>query len=110
MVGWGERLMLGNSPGREGNAVDTAVQIAQRLGIEVNPFRAGGSDHVSFERHGIPTVFFHRGIDPAYHRPTDVPSNVDPKHLEEAVRLLVAVIQELSQVRTSATPVAVRKS
>ena len=104
MVGWGERLMVGNSPGRDGTAVDTALQIAQRLGIEVNRFRAGASDHVSFERHGIPTVFFHRGVDPSYHRPTDVPANVDPKHLEEAARLLVALIQDLSQVRTSATP------
>ena len=104
MVGWGERLMVGNSPGREGAAVDTALQIAQRLGIEVNRFRAGASDHVSFERHGIPTIFFHRGVDPAYHRPTDVPANVDPKHLEEAARLLVALIQDLSQVRSSATP------
>jgi hypothetical protein len=59
---------------------------------------------VSFERHGIPAVFVHRGIDPSYHRPTDVPANVDPKHLEEAARLLVALIQDLSQVRTSATP------
>jgi aminopeptidase YwaD len=104
MVGWGERLMVGNSPGRDGAAVDTALQVAQRLGIEVNRFRAGGSDHVSFERHGIPAVFVHRGIDPSYHRPTDVPANVDPKHLEEAARLLVALIQDLSQVRTSATP------
>ncbi len=103
MVGWGERLMVGNSPGRDGAAVDTALQVAQRLGIEVNRFRAVGSDHVSFERHGIPTVFVHRGIDPSYHRPTDVPANVDPKHLEEAARLLVALIQDLSQVRSSAT-------
>ena len=104
MVGWGERLMVGNSPGRDSSAVDTALQAAQRLGIEVNRFRAGASDHVSFERHGIPTVFFHRGVDPAYHRPTDVPANVDPKHLDEAARLLVALIQDLSQARSSATP------
>jgi len=103
MVGWGERLMVGNSPGRDSSAVETALQIAQRLGIEVNRFRAGASDHVSFERQGIPTVFFHRGVDPSYHRPTDVPSNVDPKHLEEAARLLVGLIQELSQARSSAT-------
>ena len=104
MVGWGERLMVGNSPGRDSSAVDTALQAAQRVGVEVNRFRAGASDHVSFERHGIPTVFFHRGVDPAYHRPADVPANVDPKHLEEAARLLVALIQDLSQARSSATP------
>ncbi len=111
MVGWGERLMLGNTPGRDDAIVSTAVQVAQRLGIQVNRFRTGGSDHVSFERQGIPTVFFHRGVDPAYHRPTDVPANVDPKHLEEAARLLVALVQELSQVRTSgAVRVAIRRS
>lgn len=105
MVGWGERLMVGASPNRDDSAVDTALQVARRLGIEVSRFRAGGSDHVSFERQGIPTVFFHRGVDPSYHRPTDVPANVDPRHLEEAARLLVALIQELSQVRSSAAPV-----
>jgi aminopeptidase YwaD len=105
MVGWGERLMVGASPNRDGSVVETALAVARRLGIEVNRFRAGGSDHVSFERQGIPAVFFHRGIDPAYHRPTDVPANVDPRHLEEAARLLVALIQELSQARSGAAPV-----
>ncbi len=101
MVGWGERLMLGNSPGRDEAMVNAAMQVAQRLGIQVNRFRASGSDHVSFERQGIPTVFFHRGVDPGYHRPTDVPANIDPRHLEEAARLLVALVQEFGQIRTS---------
>lgn len=101
MVGWGDRLMIGASPGRPDTLVEVAERAAQRLGIPVARFRSGASDHVSFERYGIPTVFFHRGVDPHYHQPGDVPANVTPRHLEEAARLLVATIQEIMQLRMS---------
>jgi len=99
MVGWGERLMVGNT-GRDEAIVELAVQAAQGAGIQVTRFRAGASDHASFERAGIPALFLHRGVDPDYHRPTDVPSNVDPRHLEEAARLTIAVVQELARPRS----------
>jgi aminopeptidase YwaD len=99
MVGWGEHLMIGNSRGNSETAVNAAAQVAQRLGIFVTKFQSGGSDHVSFERFGIPTVFLHRGIDPDYHKPTDLPANVDPRHLEEAARLVVGLVQDLAQLR-----------
>jgi hypothetical protein len=38
-------------------------------------------------------------VDPYYHQPGDVPANVTPRHLEEAARLVVGLIQELTQVR-----------
>jgi aminopeptidase YwaD len=98
MVGWGERLMVGTS-GRDESVVTVAERVAQRLSIPVSRFRSGGSDHVSFERHGIPAVFFHRGIDPYYHQSGDVPANVTPRHLEEAARLAAGLVQELSQTR-----------
>jgi len=99
MVGWGERLMVGNT-GRDDAIVNTALQAAQQAGIQVTRFRAGGSDHVNFERAGIPSLMLHRGVDPHYHRPTDAPSNVEPRHLEEASRLVVAIVQELARLRT----------
>ncbi len=107
MVGWGERLMIGASPGRDESLVNVAERIAQRLGIPVRRFRGGSSDHVSFERYAIPAVFLHRGVDPHYHQPGDVPSNVTPGHLEEAARLLLGVIQELVQGRASGSAPAV---
>ncbi len=109
MVGWGDRLMVGTSPGRDDSVVSAAERAAQRLGITVSRFRSGGSDHVNFERYGIPTVFFHRGIDPYYHQPTDVPANISPRHLEEAARLLVGLIQELMQVRAGRAVPAVAR-
>ncbi|MGQ0571382.1 MAG: M20/M25/M40 family metallo-hydrolase [Armatimonadota bacterium] len=99
MVGWGERLLIGAS-GRDETVVNAAERVAQRLGIPVSRFRSGSSDHVSFERAGVPAVFFHRGVDPHYHQPTDLPSNVTPRHLEEAARLAVGLIQELAQLRS----------
>lgn len=32
---------------------------------------SGGSDHVPFAQAGVPVLFFHRGLDANYHRPTD---------------------------------------
>lgn len=92
MVGWGSRLMVGNSPGRDETVVNTALRVAEELGIPATRFRLGASDHASFERVGIPAVFLHRGIDPYYHKPSDVPSIVDPRHLEEAARLVVGLL------------------
>lgn len=92
MVGWGPRMMIGNSPGRDGAIVVASMRVAVDLGIPVTRFHSSGSDHASFERVGIPAVFLHRGLNPYYHRPTDVASTVDPGHLEEAVRLTVGLL------------------
>lgn len=102
MVGWGDRLMVGASPGRDDSVVNLADRVAQRLGIVVAKTRVSASDHASFERAGVPAVFVHRGVDPHYHQPGDVPANVAPRHLEEAARLSVGILQELTQVRASA--------
>jgi aminopeptidase YwaD len=100
MVGWGERLMIGASPGRDESVVNVAERAAQRLGIQVSRFRASASDHASFERQGIPAVFLHRGVDPHYHQPTDLPANVTPRYLEEAARLAAGIAQDLAQIRS----------
>ncbi|MDR7554472.1 MAG: M28 family metallopeptidase [Armatimonadota bacterium] len=101
MVGWGDRLMVGNASGRDEGPVGVALEVARRLGIEATRFRATASDHTSFERAGVPAVFLHRGVDPHYHRPTDVPANIEPRHLEEAARLVVALVQELAGARSA---------
>jgi len=93
MVGWGERLMVGNSPGRDDTAVAIALRVAADLGMPVTRFRSSASDHAMFERFGIPALFLHRGTDPHVHRPTDVASVVDPQNLEEAARLVVGLLQ-----------------
>lgn len=32
---------------------------------------SGGSDHAPFAQEGVPTLFFHRGLDANYHQPSD---------------------------------------
>ncbi|MDR7533170.1 MAG: M28 family metallopeptidase [Armatimonadota bacterium] len=106
MVGWGDRLMAGNGSGRDDGPVGAALEVGRRLGIEITRFRATASDHTSFERAGVPAVFLHRGVDPHHHRPTDVPANIAPGHLEEAGRLVAALVQELAGARSARRPPA----
>jgi aminopeptidase YwaD len=102
MVGWGDRLMVGASQGRDDSIVNLAERVAQRLGIAVTKTRMSASDHASFERAGVPVAFLHRGVDPYYHQAGDVPANVTPRNLEEVARLSVGILQELTQTRSGA--------
>jgi Zn-dependent M28 family amino/carboxypeptidase len=38
---------------------------------------AGGSDHVSFQRSGVPTKFYHTGIHADWHKPTDTADKIN---------------------------------
>lgn len=40
-------------------------------GIQARVSQSGGSDHAPFAQAGIPTLFFHRGLDANYHQPGD---------------------------------------
>lgn len=95
MVGRGT-LMVGNSAG-DTRLVDAAVRAAERLGLRVERFRLGASDHVSFERAGIPAVFIHTGDDPAIHTPGDVLERLEPQRLAAAARLAAAVALEAAE-------------
>lgn len=46
--------------------------VARRVSsAAVNDAAPGGSDHVPFAEAGVPTLFFHRGLDANYHQPGD---------------------------------------
>lgn len=89
MVGRGP-LMVGSSTPND-RLVDLAMRAASRLGQRVERFRLGQSDHVSFERAGIPAVFIHTGDDPLIHTPGDVLERLDPQRMAEAALLAAAV-------------------
>jgi len=67
--------------------VDAVLHSARELDISVEERRMGSSDHVSFERAGIPAAMLHRPGDPHYHSPEDTPDRVRPQLLDAAVRL-----------------------
>ncbi len=86
MVGVGERLRVGNT-GADQRVVVAVLRAARELDISVEERRMGSSDHVSFERAGIPAAMLHRPDDPHYHSPGDTPDRVRPELLEAVVRL-----------------------
>jgi aminopeptidase YwaD len=91
MEGVGERLQLAWDRGSD-SLVMVAARLAEQLGIKVQVARSPGSDHMNFERAGIPVVVLFRPDDPSYDTPKDTVDRVDPKLLEVSGRLAVAII------------------
>jgi len=96
MVGRGP-LMVGNS-GSDGRMVELGARVAARLGLRVERFRLGLSDHVNFERAGIPALFIHTGDDPAIHTPGDMLERLEPQRMADAARLAAAAALEAGEV------------
>jgi Iap family predicted aminopeptidase len=53
----------------------------------------GGSDHVPFAQAGVPVLFFFRGLDPNYHRPTD--TLADPVLMAQTGQVVRGILERL---------------
>jgi len=91
MEGVGERLQLATYRGGD-SLVRLASRLADQLGIRVQVAPSNGSDHVNFERAGVPVVFLFRPDDPYFDTPKDTVDRVDPRLLEVSGRLATAVV------------------
>ena len=91
MEGVGARLEVATYRGSDVLA-RTAARLAADLGIAVSVAREDGSDHVNFERIGVPVVFLFRPDDPDYDTPRDTVDRVDPALLEVSARLALAIV------------------
>lgn len=91
MEGVGERLELATYRGTD-SLVMVAARLAEQLGIKAQVARSPGSDHMNFERVGVPVVFLFRPDDLYYDTPKDTVDRVDPKLLEVSGRLATAVV------------------
>lgn len=97
MVGNGPQLLIGNSAG-SGGLLDVAERVAARLDLRVKRLQLDRSDHVSFERIGVPAVFLFTGDDEdAYHTPNDVASRIKPELVAQAASLAAGVAAELAR-------------
>ncbi|HZQ09327.1 MAG TPA: M28 family metallopeptidase [Anaerolineae bacterium] len=96
-AGSGPLLLMG-----DGSVALLARSSAQELGIQAHnaqlPSNAG-SDHYSFERRGVDTVFFMRDYR-LLHTPEDTIDQVKPEYLGEAGRVAERLLQRLD-----ATPI-----
>lgn len=46
------------------------------------------SDHWPFIQSGVPAIFFHTGLHPDYHRPTDTPDRIEYEKMTRILRLV----------------------
>lgn len=98
MEGVGERLILAGKG--DDTLVRTAARVAGDLGIPVEVHAAeGGSDHVNFERAGVPVVFVFRPDDPYYDTPRDTVDRVSPALLEASTKLAIATALAAAQTK-----------
>lgn len=94
-AGGGPLILMG-----DGNVALLARSSAQELGIEAHnaqmPANAG-SDHESFARRGVDTVFFMRDYN-LLHTPEDTIDQIKPEYLEEAGRVAERLIERLDAI------------
>lgn len=106
MIGW-ERLLLRESEGvlrryrTRAEDVDLVLYAARTatIDVEVAPPAAPPSDGLAARWAGLPTIFLSSaaadGGHPHYHRPSDVPENVDVETVVAARRLCTQLVAEL---------------
>jgi aminopeptidase YwaD len=94
VVGLKESLTLIGSA----DLVETARLAAQKLGVTATAAalpKGSASDHVSFEKAGVPVVMLYRNDD-FIHTPTDSIERIDGGALQETVAVTVSTLKALN--------------
>ena len=97
-AGEGDTLHIGGT----GLLADQLTVSASILGITTTVTDGGGSDHVPFQRAGIPAsllIWFDRTNDPTYHTAADVPANIVPEKLRAVGILSAHTLLALSEAQ-----------
>jgi hypothetical protein len=76
---------------------DTVARKAEAAGMEYLPQQSAltGSDHASFYRAGVPSLFFFTGVHEDYHRPSDDAENINAKGAARVVELAYHIALDL---------------
>lgn len=95
MVGRNDIRTISVTPARVEGATGTLTRDARVLAGELGFTLTdeaddywNRSDHYTFAKVGIPSIFFFGGMEPDYHRPTDTPDKVEPEKLANVAELL----------------------
>jgi Zn-dependent M28 family amino/carboxypeptidase len=94
MVGIDIRFSAAGAPRLSAPAREKAAELGRSLPEATNA--GGGSDHASFARVGIPTLFFFTGIDENYHKPTDLARYIQPETLQLVGEIALHVIKTVA--------------
>jgi aminopeptidase YwaD len=95
MVGIDLRFSAAGSPRLSALAREKAAELGRSLPEATNA--GGGSDHASFSRVGVPTLFFFTGLDENYHQPTDLARYVEPQTLQLVGEVALHVIKTIAR-------------
>ena len=90
---------LRESVQRLNEASDSAGPIALRLELEYDNNASNllrRSDQWPFLQRGVPSLFFHTGLHPDYHRETDTPDRINYEKMERIARLVHRMSWELA--------------
>ncbi|MBI4278898.1 MAG: M20/M25/M40 family metallo-hydrolase, partial [Armatimonadetes bacterium] len=99
VIGAGNAMVAANGAGN-GPLLDLAEHVARRFGITLRRTRMGASDHLSFERRGVPAVFFTRYGGPPIHTPEDKLDHIRPALLREGALVAAHVVDEVASGRS----------
>lgn len=94
MVGIDIRFSAAGAPRLSAPAREKAAELGRSLPEATNA--GGGSDHASFARVGVPTLFLFTGIDENYHKPTDLARYIQPETLQLVGEIALHVIKTVA--------------
>ncbi len=84
---------------RAANEAHVGLELDYRYNAKDDPNRFYyRSDHYSFARKGIPSVFFFKGTHDDYHQPTDTYEKLDYDRMVKVVRLIFHTIWDLANM------------
>jgi aminopeptidase YwaD len=85
MVGVNDQLAIDGS--------NTLKEFAKTPGQNARSYLMGSSDHASFKTKNVPILFFYRGMEPNYHKPTD--KLASSPLIEDTQKKAVAIIKQI---------------
>jgi Zn-dependent M28 family amino/carboxypeptidase len=85
---------VGTSAGFKSMVEDAAAAFS--LKVTTEPGGRGPSDHASFYNKAVPVLFFHTGLHPQYHRPSDDWPLIHAPELEQVTRLARSLTERLA--------------
>lgn len=94
MVGIDLRLSAAGAPRLTAPAREKAAELGRQLPEATNA--GGGSDHASFARAGIPTIFFFTGLDENYHQKGDLARDIQPDTLQLVGEVALHVLRSVA--------------
>jgi len=109
MVGYGEQL-LGQVSEAHQTLRTVMIESAAQLDIPVHVEDSGGSDHVPFEKKGVPNlmfVYWPNDVYEFYHTPADTASHTSKSNLLETSRLTALIALKLSEATVTITSATV---